>query len=240
MTDPWGVLSHEGGRVTLFVPEVDAVRSHDFATRDDALARGDVPEARLVTLEPGRGTAIPAPLLCAAPGPLTALRQEAPAALLPPAARLQIAGALAGDPDWEGIVILPGDDATHWVHVSAREVVSFQSAMTGRLATALGAGDSAAGEAALGDTMSRPERLAVQLNAAALTGDGAAIMGHLLGAELAAMRVYWLGQSLRIVGIDTAHDDALLQQGVTAEVTPLGEAWRAGLDALGRATGLAG
>ena len=44
----------------------------------------------------------------------------------------QIAGLLAREPDFDGIACLPGTH-TKWAHVSAGEVVSFASYMTGEL-----------------------------------------------------------------------------------------------------------
>ncbi len=213
------------------------MRAHDFASVGDASDRSGIASARLITLDAASRSMPPTATLIDAPEVLGAVQQSSPAALLPPAARILIAGALAAQPDWDGIIILPEPDVTHWVHVSAREIVSFQGAATGRLTAALGAGGTAFDEGALGDTLSRPERLAVQLNAAVLTGAGEAVMGHLLGAELAAMRAYWLGQEVRIIGDPAPYADALLLQGVTAEAVPRAQAWQAGLMALGQAVG---
>ena len=44
----------------------------------------------------------------------------------------QIAGALALLPDFDGVFCLPGTHSK-WAHVSAGEVVSFQTYMTGEL-----------------------------------------------------------------------------------------------------------
>jgi len=44
----------------------------------------------------------------------------------------QIAGFLAGNPDFDGVLCLPGTH-TKWVHISAKEIVSFQTVMTGEL-----------------------------------------------------------------------------------------------------------
>ncbi|MGB0799601.1 MAG: 2-dehydro-3-deoxygalactonokinase, partial [Planktomarina sp.] len=44
----------------------------------------------------------------------------------------QIAGFLRLNPKWDGVVCLPGTH-TKWVHVSAGEVVSFQTFMTGEM-----------------------------------------------------------------------------------------------------------
>lgn len=235
MADPWGVLSEEGGRVTLH--EVGR-RARDFATVEAATRTGGISAQRLIRLDPAPHAAPPTAILPVASGPLGAVRQRAPDALLPANARILIAGALAGRPDWDGIVCLPGALQTLWVHVSAREIVSFQGAATGRIAAAFGARGVNFDADALEDTMARPERLALHLSAAALSGAEGRIMGHLLGAELAAMRAYWLGQRVIVVGDAGPQATALERLGGEVETVPQAEAWQAGLAALGRATGL--
>ncbi|WP_138935961.1 2-dehydro-3-deoxygalactonokinase [Roseovarius arcticus] len=240
MRIPWGALLAEGGRVTLYAVQDDAIGAHDFASLDEAVSQCGIPAARLVKLDDTSHVLPPAPTLIDKPGVLSAIQQASPAAVLPAAARVLIAGALAAQPDWDGILVLPERDVTHWVHVSAREIVSFQGAATGRLASALGATAHAFDEGALSDTMSRPERLAAQLNAASLTGGSAVVLGHLLGAELASMKMYWLGQDVRIIGDPAPYAAALVSQGITAEAVPRAQAWQAGLLALGQAAGLNG
>jgi len=240
MTMPWGALLAEGGRVTLYAIQDDAINAHDFASVKEAMERCGIPAARLVTLDDASHVLPPAPTLIEAPGVLSAVQQGSPAAVLPAAARVLIAGVLEAQPDWDGIIVLPQRDVTHWVHVSAREIVSFQGAATGRLAAALGATGHTFDESALGDTMSRPERLATQLNAASLTGGSAMLLGHLLGAELASMKAYWLGQEVRIIGDLAPYAGALASQGVAAEAAPRAQAWQAGLMALGKAAGFNG
>jgi 2-dehydro-3-deoxygalactonokinase len=240
MSDAWGALLDQGGRVTLYAVRGRQISVHDFASAGEVAQQSGMAPARLITLDATKRSAPPAATLAVGAGYLGAMQQTGPAALLAPEARVLIAGVLAAQPDWDGIVILPETDVTHWVHVSAREIVSFQGAATGRLAAALDAPHATFDEGALGDTMSRPERLAVHLNAAVLTGGGAAVMGHLLGAELAAMRAYWLGQDVRIIGAGAPYADALALQGVTAEAVTRAQAWQAGLLALGVAAGFIG
>jgi 2-dehydro-3-deoxygalactonokinase len=81
-------------------------------------------------------------------GALSPLTQAAPPGLLPATACLRLAGVLATRPQWDGVCLLPGTDVTHWVHVSAGEVVSFASFLTPRLAQLLGA-DAASPNTAL-------------------------------------------------------------------------------------------
>ena len=113
-------------------------------------------------------------------------------------ARLAVAGFAQAQPSWDGVICLPGDPS-HWVHLSAGEVVSFQSFLTLRLAKALDGGGTP-DITALHDTMARPERLATHLRSAELGGNRDEILGHLLGAELAAARAYWLGQEVIVLG----------------------------------------
>ncbi|PRY22601.1 2-dehydro-3-deoxygalactonokinase [Aliiruegeria haliotis] len=132
----------------------------------------------------------------------------------------QIAGFQALNPQFDGVVCLPGTH-TKWCHVSAGEVVSFQTCMTGDIFAALSANtilrhsvtgegwDDDAFAAAVGDAVSRPEKLAARLFSLRAQGllDGlepgtarASLSGQLIGSELAATRPYWLGQAIAIVG----------------------------------------
>jgi 2-dehydro-3-deoxygalactonokinase len=151
----------------------------------------------------------------------------------------QIAGFLAGEPDFDGILCLPGTH-TKWVHLSAGEVVSFQTCMTGEMfdllshrsvlrhSVASKSLDEDAFAEAVSDTLSRPERLAQRLfairadatlNATRPAVSRARLSGSLIGAELAATRPYWLGQQVAVAGAPRLGDlyaSALVAQGVTA------------------------
>ncbi|MEM7721940.1 MAG: 2-dehydro-3-deoxygalactonokinase [Pseudomonadota bacterium] len=148
----------------------------------------------------------------------------------------QIAGFLAEEPDFEGILCLPGTH-TKWVHLSAKEVVSFRTFMTGetfdllsnnsvlRHSVAAPRLDTTAFVEAVSDTLSRPEQLAAKLFSiraeATLTGTDPAVSrarlsGYLIGAELAAARPYWLGQEVVIAGegaLTSLYGQALEAQG---------------------------
>ena len=126
------------------------------------------------------------------------LKQETPLGELGEDARLAVAGFALAQPNWDGVICLPGDPS-HWVHLSAGEVVSFQSFLTLRIAQALG-GAGVPDPGAVQDTMARPERLATHLRSAALGRNNDEILGHLVGAELAAARAYWLGQKVIVLG----------------------------------------
>jgi 2-dehydro-3-deoxygalactonokinase len=151
----------------------------------------------------------------------------------------QIAGLLARDPGFDGTVCLPGTHSK-WAHVSAGEVVSFTTAMTGEIFALLADRSvlrhSVAAEGwsepdftdAVEETLARPERLAARLfgiRAEALL-EGLApdrararLSGLLIGAELAATRPHWLGRAVALVGapaLNVAYASALALCGITA------------------------
>jgi 2-dehydro-3-deoxygalactonokinase len=154
----------------------------------------------------------------------------------------QIAGALAREPTFDGVLCLPGTHAK-WAQISAGEVVSFQTFMTGEMFALLsqtsvlrhGLGDAGdwddmAFDVAVNDALSRPEALAGCLFGLRAEGllhqlaPGAArarLSGLLIGAELAAARPYWLGQRVAILGASTlarTYARALAAQGLDAEL----------------------
>ncbi|MBS0563844.1 MAG: 2-dehydro-3-deoxygalactonokinase [Proteobacteria bacterium] len=169
---------------------------------------------------------------------LPGLQQDSPADVMR-GEETQIAGLLAGRPGFDGVLCLPGTHSK-WVRISAGEVVSFQTAMTGELFALLsgqsvlrhgmaGEGwDEAAFAEGLGQAISRPERLAARLFAIRAEGllhglppeaARSRLSGLLIGAELAGARPYWLGQEVAIVGaegIGGAYRRALAGQGVEA------------------------
>ncbi|MCV2894811.1 2-dehydro-3-deoxygalactonokinase [Lentibacter sp. XHP0401] len=126
------------------------------------------------------------------------LHQERPRGLLPMEERKRVAAYLKALPEWGGVVLIVGD-VSHWVQISAGEIVSFQSFLTGRLAQALGV-EGAPDDAAVADVMSQPERLAGLLRSAEIAGESGAALGALIGAELAATRAFWLGADVRLMG----------------------------------------
>ncbi|WP_224816124.1 2-dehydro-3-deoxygalactonokinase [Hasllibacter sp. MH4015] len=164
----------------------------------------------------------------------------------------QIAGFLAQNPKFDGVLVLPGTHSK-WVRISAEEVVSFQTAMTGELfqllaeesvlrhsVSASGQNDDAFVQA-VSDTISQPEKVSQWLFGLraqnVLDGqDGttarAKLSGYLIGSELAAARPYWLGQAVAIAGTPTLtrlYADALKTQGVTPDVHDAAPLTRAGL-----------
>lgn len=185
------------------------------------------------------------------------LRQMRPADVMR-GEETQIAGALALSPGFEGVLCLPGTHSK-WVQVSAGEVVSFQTFMTGEMFDLLshasvlrhGMGDGwddDAFAAALSDALSRPERLAARLFSIRAEGlvhglspaaARARLSGTLIGAELAAARPYWLGQKVALIGaakLSATYARALAAQGVTAQVLDGTACTLAGLASLHRQT----
>ncbi|WP_424990368.1 2-dehydro-3-deoxygalactonokinase [Fluviibacterium sp. S390] len=147
------------------------------------------------------------------------LRQDKPADVMR-GEETQIAGFVALNPNFDGVICLPGTH-TKWAHISAGEVVSFQTFMTGEMFSLLGTAsvlrhsvgaegwDDDAFVEALDEAQSRPERMAARLfglRAEALLHDQrpesarARLSGFLIGAELAAARPYWLGQQVAVIG----------------------------------------
>ncbi|WP_420396800.1 2-dehydro-3-deoxygalactonokinase [Nioella sp.] len=152
----------------------------------------------------------------------------------------QTAGVIHENPNFDGILCLPGTH-TKWIHISAEEIVSFRTAMTGELFALLSQHsvlrhsvtgddfDRDAFDTAVAETLSRPERLAQSLfNIRAeglLHGQSNAaargrLSGLLIGAELAAAKPYWLGQQVLIGGapaLVALYERALQSQGVLCQ-----------------------
>jgi 2-dehydro-3-deoxygalactonokinase len=164
----------------------------------------------------------------------------------------QIAGFLAAAPGFDGVLCLPGTHSK-WVQISAEEVVSFRTFMTGEMFDLLSGQsvlrhsvsedgtDPDAFAEAVSETISRPEMLAQRLFAirAGHLLDGlsggtgrARLSGYLIGAELAAARPYWLGQDVVIAGapaLTEVYATALATQGVTARSSDADPLTRLGL-----------
>jgi len=187
----------------------------------------------------GRSEAVPTKVLPEGGNLFGDLVQDAPIGRLGGWARLWIAGFLSTRPDWDGVICLVDGDITHWAQISAEEVVSFQSYVTGRLVEVLGGGVKA-DASAIADSMSRPERLATHLRSAELEGLSDAITGYLIGAELAASRPYWLGQNVAVVAESSLYSDALGIQGVVAQLVSADDMRIAGFAEMAQKLGLVG
>jgi 2-dehydro-3-deoxygalactonokinase len=146
---------------------------------------------------------------------------------------LRIAGVLAALPSFDGVLCLTGARSL-WARISAGEVVSVCSALSGEVYSCLSQHapqfpqppeadtDLTSFDLALSETLSRPERLARALSQAMIRPRAQAqgqVLGALIGAELAAARPWWLGQDLLVMGEHQAlYSRALAAQGVS--VTP--------------------
>lgn len=179
------------------------------------------------------------------------LKQSAPADVMR-GEETQVAGVLALNRSFDGVICLPGTHSK-WAHVSAGEVVSFQTFMTGEMFALLSQGsvlrhgmaaggwDEAAFDAALSEALSRPERLGAKLFSIRAEGliaglpsaaARARLSGLLIGVELAAARPYWLGQGVTVVGSEglaASYARALRAQGVEPRVVSGTDAVLAGL-----------
>ncbi|MEM9576621.1 MAG: 2-dehydro-3-deoxygalactonokinase [Pseudomonadota bacterium] len=169
----------------------------------------------------------------------------------------QIAGFLSLNAGWDGVLCLPGTH-TKWAHLSAGEVVSFQTFMTGEMFAMLSEAsvlrhsvaaegwDDSSFDEAVSAAISKPERLAARLfglraegllQNAKPTATRAALSGFLIGAELAAAKPYWLGQNVAILGTGAqakAYQRSLGLQGVSAMLVDAERATLAGLTAAHR------
>jgi 2-dehydro-3-deoxygalactonokinase len=157
----------------------------------------------------------------------------------------QIAGALRLMPGYDGVLCLPGTHSK-WVHISAGEVVSFQTFMTGEMFALLseasvlrhgmqGSGwDDAAFDGAVSDALSRPERIGARLFALRAAARSR-LSGLLIGTELAAAKPYWLGQPVTLIGaekLSAAYARALSAQGIEAQRLSATDCTIAGLTSL--------
>ena len=152
----------------------------------------------------------------------------------------QLAGFLSMTPEFDGVVCLPGTH-TKWVRISAGEVVSFQTFMTGEMFDLLssqsvlrhsvggiGDWDQSIFAASVSDAMSHPAMMATKLfqlrasdllEGATPAANRARMSGLLIGMELAAAKPYWLGQDVALVGapkLNTLYAAALSAQGLSA------------------------
>ncbi|MBP1806536.1 2-dehydro-3-deoxygalactonokinase [Rubellimicrobium aerolatum] len=164
----------------------------------------------------------------------------------------KVAGFLARNPGWDGVLLLPG---THpkWISVSAGEVVAFRTSLTGEAFAALSghtvlrhsvatdAWDDDAFLAGVAEGLARPEALMNRLFAlraeSLLSGltpakARARLSGLLIGTDLAGARGWWLGARVALLGagdLMTPWRAALTSQGVAPEEADATEATLAGL-----------
>lgn len=179
------------------------------------------------------------------------IKQSAPADVMR-GEETQIAGFLALNDDWDGVICLPGTHSK-WTHLSANEIVSFRTFLTGELFDVISTQtvlrhsllgddlDEAAFDEAVSETLSRPEKFSSSLfslrAADLLNGQNASIArarlsGGLIGLELASAKAYWLGQNVALIGsngLSALYDRALLQQGIRAQCCDVDAVTQAGL-----------
>ncbi len=153
----------------------------------------------------------------------------------------QIAGYLAENPKFDGVLCLP-DNHTKWVHISAGEIISFRTFMTGEIFSLLSeqsglrhavqdqGWDEAEFENTVSDGMSSPQMLSARLFGIKAEGmmkylpsvtAKSRLSGMLIGIELAGARPYWLGQNIAIIGepnLSALYASALRVQDVPAQL----------------------
>ena len=142
--------------------------------------------------------------------------------------------------NFDGIICLPGTH-TKWVHVSAGEVISFRTFMSGELFDLLskysvlkhsvksdGWNDKEF-KSAVSESISNPQKIFsdfFKLRADHLLKQvGQSILrsklsGYIIGAELAGAKPYWLGQNVVILGnnnLSKIYKTALEAQGIFAQ-----------------------
>ena len=153
----------------------------------------------------------------------------------------QIAGYLMRSPDFFGTICLPGTH-TKWAQVSAKEVVSFRTFLTGEMFEILtkhsilrfnletDIWNEDAFLEAVNDALSAPQHFSSRLfkiradtllNEMCAATARARLSGYTIGLELAGARAYWLGQQLALIGespLCTLYQNALREHGVTCRV----------------------
>ena len=128
----------------------------------------------------------------------------------------QISGFLVGQPNFEGVICLPGTHSK-WVQIEAGEIKQFQTAMTGEIFGLLsqksvlrhsqGSWSDEAFKQAFEDIYNAPENALSSLFSIRaqdlLNGDGhgvARLSGSLIASEFAGMKHYWQGQTPVLIG----------------------------------------
>ena len=221
--DTWAYVTCNAGRVEYSIFDArdncvahGAVALSEFGPHDptDVLRSLDVSFAVLDGAFAGQNVTCPASL--AAPieigGQFARLAQfvdkSAPDQCFAHTAAL---GAFVADhAQWDGMVVFAGP-VTTWAHVSAGELISFRSSLALKLAcdvirdrgldTPDQVGDAFSD--AVSNGLSKPEAVFSKLSASV---DAETHLGHVLGADLASFRSYWLGQDIVILGEgDAAH-----------------------------------
>ncbi len=150
---------------------------------------------------------------------LPGMRQDSPPDVMRGEETL-MAGLIAREPDFDGVVCLPGTH-TKWVHISAGEVVSFATFMTGEVFGLLSSASVLhytmddggwseehfieSAQEAMGWPELVPRKLFGIRAEALLHGlpsgaSRARLSGLLVGLEIAGSKPYWLGRDIVLVG----------------------------------------
>jgi 2-dehydro-3-deoxygalactonokinase len=170
----------------------------------------------------------------------------------------QIRGFLSDFADFDGIVCLPGTH-TKWVHVSAGEVISFRTFISGELFALMseysvlkhsvnseGWSDQEF-KSAVSESISNPQKIFSHffnlraddlLNNVAKPVLRSKLSGYIIGAELAGAKPYWLGQNVVILAdnnLSKTYKAALEGQGIFAQEV---DATKCTLDGLSQAFSL--
>ena len=170
---------------------------------------------------------------------LGGLRQDNPADIMR-GEETQIRGFLSNFSNFDGIICLPGTH-TKWVHVSAGEVISFRTFMSGELFDLLSKysvlkhsvksddWNDKEFRSAVSESISNPQKifsdffklradhLLKQVEQSELKSK---LSGYIIGVELAGAKPYWLGQNVVILGNDylsKIYKTALEGQGIFAQ-----------------------
>lgn len=170
---------------------------------------------------------------------LGGLRQDNPADVMR-GEETQIRGFLSIFSNFDGIICLPGTH-TKWVHVSAGEVISFRTFMSGELFDLLSKysvlkhsvksddWNDKEFRSAVSESISNPQKifsdffklradhLLKQVEQSELKSK---LSGYIIGVELAGAKPYWLGQNVVILGNDylsKIYKTALEGQGIFAQ-----------------------
>ena len=170
---------------------------------------------------------------------LGGLRQDNPADVMR-GEETQIRGFLSIFSNFDGIICLPGTH-TKWVHVSAGEVISFRTFMSGELFDLLSKysvlkhsvksddWNDKEFRSAVSESISNPQKifsdffklradhLLKQVEQSELRSK---LSGYIIGAELAGAKPYWVGQNVVILGNDNLskiYKTALEGQGIFAQ-----------------------
>lgn len=184
---------------------------------------------------------------------LPGVSQNAPADVMR-GEETQIAGYLSSDPQFYGTLCLPGTH-TKWAQISAQEIVSFRTFMTGELFALLSKNsvlrhgmqtDDWSDDDfidAVNDAIGAPQQLASRLfglraegllNGLSAQAARSRLSGYLIGLELSGSKHYWLGQDLVLIGDSTLnglYSRALEGQGANCRLVSGNDMTLAGLKA---------